>query len=1186
MRYLFSFLLILAECALAQDAGRLTGSVTDATGAVVPNAVVSVFLGGGKKAVLSSRTTQDGILNLMGIRPGAYDIGVEAPGFLKYTLRQVHVEPGRETVLPAIKLDVASVAQSVEVSAGAQTVQTSNAEISSTVTNAQIRRLPLLDRDPLSLILTQAGVSTNGRSDTVINGQRTSHANVTLDGINIQDNYIRDNALDYTPNLLLLDQVSEFTVSTSNTNASVGGGSAQVTFVTPSGTNEYHGALYWYNRNSVAAANEWFNNQASVDRPFLNQNQIGGSIGGPIKKDKLLFYTNYEAYRQRQQSPTNRTILTADARQGIFTYRDNTGTIQKVNVLTAAKVSADPAIQQLLAKIPGPDKINNFDVGDSSPGALLNTAGYRFNQRDNRTRDNYTARIDYLLSTRNTFATTYLWNRDNKDSGDADNSYAVIPTVKNTNHAHLLSSSWRWNPSASFTNELRGGFNIAPGDFNTSQQFGSSIIDGTVFSNPVNTFQSQGRNTNTYNFANNSAFIHGRHNVLFGYQMQLIHIQPVDAAGTVPTYIVGIGTGNQGLKRAQLPGIRSADLSNANDLLGTLAGYVQAYTETFNVKDRTSGYVAGAPNLRHFNLNDYSFYVQDNWKIASRLTLNLGLRYTVYNVVNERDSLELLPVIQGENAIGTLLSNSTLDFAGSSAGRPWYNKDKNNFAPNVGLAWDVFGNGRMAFRGGYSINYVNDQTLLAAEAITEINDGLSNSIEMDGLTGRVSTGLPAIEKPTFQVPRTFADNHAVDPTAAFGLIDPNLRTPYAQQWSFGIQQQIKGSILEVRYVGNHATKGFRAFDYNQVDIKSNGFLNDFLRAQNNGKLALAANGSFDPQYNAKIPGSQQLTVFPQLAKAGDLGNTTNQQLIQTGQAGQLAAQYTVDGNNKNVNFFPNPNALGADYFTNYSNSTYNALQVDLSRRMATGLQFQANYTYSKVLSDSAGTSQSRLEHFLDINNQKIERARADFDLTHSIKGNFAYDLPIGKGHRLNYHPLRHVLSGWTTSGIMTWQSGTPFSVLSGRGTLNRSSGGRSDTNTANTTLNKSQLDDLFQFRMTGDGPFFVNTSAIGNDGRAVAQDGTQVFNGQVFFNPDAGSIGSLQRRMFSGPWTFNLDAGLMKHTQITERQSIEFRAEATNVFNHPAFFFADQSINSVSFGRITDTYSAARRIQFGLHYRF
>ncbi|MEP6537041.1 MAG: TonB-dependent receptor [Bryobacteraceae bacterium] len=952
MRYFIAILLSGVSCLLAQDTGRLTGTVTDSTGAVVPGATVNIFLAGGARAVFASQTTQDGIVNISGIRSGDYDVTIESPGFVKYTLRQVHINPGRETVLPPIKLEVAFTTQSIDVSAAAQTVQTSNAEISTTVTNEQIRRLPLLDRDPMTLIATQAGVSSNGRSDTVINGQRASHANITMDGINIQDNYIRDNAADYSPNMLLLDQVGEFTVSTSNTNASVGGGSAQVTFTTPSGTNTLHGSAFWYNRNNIASANDWFDNASGVERPFLNQNQIGGSAGGPIKKDRLFFYTNYEAYRQRQQAPANRTILTADARQGILTY----GNGQKVNVLTLAKAGIDPAIQALLAQVPGPEKINNNQLGDG-----VNSAGYRFNQRANRTRDNYTVRGDYVRSTKNAFATTYLWNRDNLDSPDADTSYLTVPLVGNTNHSHLLSTSWRWNPSPSFTNELRGGFNLAPGYFDSSQKAPAYFVDQSflngnpLFDSPIDAFQRQGRDTNTYNIADGVSYIRGRHNFQFGFQMQHVAVQAVDASGSVPTYYLGIGSGNTGLTRSQIPGINTSDLAKANDLLAVLAGYVTSYTETFNVKDRSSGYVSGAPNLRHFSLNDYSFYGQDNWKIRERLTLTLGLRYTVYSPVNERDSLALLPVITGGNAINTLLSNSTLDFAGSSAGRPWYKTDKNNFAPNVGFAWDVFRNGRTALRGGYTVNFVNDQTLLAAETITEINDGLISSIEEDGLSGRLTGSLPSITTPAFQVPRTFSQNHADDPTAAFGLIDPNLRTPYVQQWSFGIQHEVKGAIVEIRYVGNHATKGYRAFDYNQVDIKSNGFLDDFKRAQQNVVLSKGKSGAFD----ASIPGSQVLTILPKLQGGGRLTNSTNLNYLETGQVGQMAAQYVQDGRNGTVNFFPNPNALGADYLTNYTNSTYNALQVEVSRRMSTGLQFQGNYTYSKVLSDSTGTSQTR-----------------------------------------------------------------------------------------------------------------------------------------------------------------------------------------------------------------------------------
>src|SRR5207245_2701924 len=245
---------------------------------------------------------------------------------------------------------------------------------------------------------------------------------------------------------------------------------------------------------------------------------------------------------------------------------------------------------------------------------------------------------------------------------------------------------------------------------------------------------------------------------------------------------------------------------------------------------------------------------------------------------------------------------------------------------------------------------------------------------------------------------------------------------------------------------------------------------------------------------------------------------------------------------------------------------------------------QANYTYSKVLSDTVGDGQFRFEPFLDLGNAQAERARTVNDLTHAIKANGAYDLPFGKGHRVDWRPLSRALSGWTVGSLMIRQSGGPFSILSARDTLNRS--GRSTNNTANTTLNKSQLDDLFQFRMTGAGPLYVASSAIGPDGRAVAADGAQPFAGQVFSNPAAGTIGALQRRMFSGPRDFNLDLMLSKTTQITERQKVELRMDAQNIFNHPTFWMgSDQNINSTQFGRITSTFYDRRLFQFSLYYR-
>src|SRR5262249_42947574 len=290
-------------------------------------------------------------------------------------------------------------------------------------------------------------------------------------------------------------------------------------------------------------------------------------------------------------------------------------------------------------------------------------------------------------------------------------------------------------PSGTLTNEVRGGFNLAPAVFATTENFdvpyllapgGATLTSNVnaIFSNPVNTFRAQGRDTNTYAISDSASYFKGKHSFQFGFQFQAIRTAPYNDAGITPTYILGIGTGNTGLLAAQLPGISNADLTTANNLLATLAGYVTTYTQTFNIKDRTSGFVKGQTNRRHFSLDHYGYYGQDSWRMSHKLTATLGLRYDYYPVVNERDGLVLLPQMTNNDFIGALLSNSTLDFAGSSIGRPFYGKDRNNFAPNVGLAYDVFGDGKTSLRAGYSISYVDDQTIAAVRNNVVTSGGL------------------------------------------------------------------------------------------------------------------------------------------------------------------------------------------------------------------------------------------------------------------------------------------------------------------------------------------------------------------------------------------------------------------------------------------------------------------------------
>jgi hypothetical protein len=1177
----------------AQIDGRISGSVVDASSAAVPSAQVDLFLPGGKKPLLSTRTSADGLYHLIGVRAGEFDLTVQAAGFQTVTLHNVTVDPARETSVPEIHLGVAVLTQTLEVTERAQGAATTNAEISQTISMEEIRNLPIFDRDPMGLIQTQPGVVSNGNSTTVINGLRTSYSDVTLDGINIQDNYIRDNALDYSPNKLLLGQVRQVTLITSNGNAALSGGATEEAFTTPSGSNHLHGEGFWYNRNNAFSANDWFNNQAGVGLPFLNQNQMGGNVGGALIKDKLFFYGSYEAVRTRAQAPAETAILTATARQGIFSYLDAGGTLRQVDLLRSRGISIDPVMQGLLDQVPGPQYINDKLVGDG-----LNFAGYRFNQRDNGTRDNVTGRIDYNLSTAHVLGGTYAWNRYNSDRPDAENDYSAIPKVYNPTHSNFLALSWRWTPTARLTNHLRAGFNLTYSYFLSSQKFGPSLLVGMLFSDPVNEFMPQGRTTNTYNVVDDAAFVHGNHFLQFGFFGQQVRTASYDEAGVIPVYGLAMGTGQPRatLQAANLPGgVSATDLADANALLATLGGYVDNYSQTFNVTSRTSGYVPNAAYLRHFRMNDYAVYLQDKWKIKPRLTVTLGLRWDLPSVVDEANGLELQPVLNG-TAEQTLLSNSTLDFVGGGTGRPWYHRDWRSLAPNIGLAWDPFGKGKTAVRAAYSIFYVNDQAVVSAENMVEANGGLQGFSSETGLANRVANGLPAVFQPVYQVPLKVSDNYATDgfvtnPFNVVGMVDPNLRRPYIQQYSIGIQQEFKGSVLEVRYLGHHGVREYRSFDYNQVNINAGGFLQDFLRAQNNGNLAYARTGTFNPAYSSVTPGSQPLTVFPLISGGGLLNDPSVRSLIQTGQVADLATLYQVQGYNgppgkELVPFFPQPYALGSDILTNFSQSSYNSLQVELRHRMGSGLSFEANYTFSKVLSDADGDVQSRIQHFLDIHNPGLERARANFDPTHMIKADGFYELPIGKDHRLHYGPLDRVIGGWVYGAMMTWQSGSPFSILSGYGTFNRSSNGRAYYNTANIAAGGAALKNVVGYRMTAKGPMIVAPSVLQANGSGVANLGEAPFAGEEFFNPGAGSLGVLQRRMFSGPWTFDIDMHLKKVIPITEGSRLEIHMDAFNALNHATFWAGDQNINSTSFGVMNGMFYLPRVLQFGAHLRF
>ncbi|HKW99065.1 MAG TPA: TonB-dependent receptor [Bryobacteraceae bacterium] len=1190
------FLLFSFSPLQAQNNGILTGSVVDPSGAAVPNASIQLLLPGGTSPVLRTQTGSDGSFSLAAVKPGVYQLVVDLPGFTKVTLANVAVDPGKENTMPPIKLQIASASQSVEVTEGVAAVQSTSNEVATTLTQEQVAKLPVLDRQVTNLFSTQAGVSSAGLSSTVIDGIRSQATNVTLDGINVQDNFIRLSGLDFLPNQLTIAQVSEFTISSSNAPSNYGIGATQITLTTPSGTNQLHGSGYYYNRNSAVASADWFANQNGTGKPFLNLNQIGGTVGGPVIKDKLFFYLAYEAYRRRQTALQNNTVLTASARTGVLTLTDGTG--RQANLLTATQNSIDPYMSKLLNTIPLP---NNGLLGDG-----LNTGGYQFNASNNETRDNAQGRGDYILSPKNVFFGTYVWNRQIVDRSDLDTFYTKTPPYFNDNYAKLLSAGWRWNPTANLTNELRGGFNLSPGIFDVSFPRPAFYLSGGAFDIPAqNAFANQGRYTDTYSLQDNANLVRGNHTLSFGYQQQNVRVRSFDNNGGIsPIYTLGFSANNpNGL--SAIPGLADAsanDVASANTLLATLAGIVSGYQQTFNVTSRTSGFVPFAPNTRRFQYDTYSGYVTDKWKVRRTLTLIAGLRYDYYTTLNERDSLFLTPEVVNNNYISTALSNATTDFAGNSVGRPYYHTPKKNFAPSAGFAWDVFGDGKTAVRGGYSLSYFNDDAIIAVQNYIGINAGLQNTVANGNVINQLTNNPPAVPTPTLKVPRTFLDNlNDTGPGNAGGIIDPGLRTPYVQQWSLGVQREIKSFVIDARYVGNHGLHEWRGIDFNQVQVAGTPYLTDFIKARNNLFLARKAGLGNDASYNPAVAGSVPLPFFDNnLPGGGFLSDPTVAGLIARGEAGQLGSIYQqvfVPGLNGGFSFFPSPYGLGMDALTSASYSTYHAAQIDVRRRLPNGQQLQINYTFSKSLSDAnADLNNNRFEPYLDVHNGRLDKSRAPFDLTHCLKANYVVPIPLGNGHRLGGNSLvNHVIGDWTFSGFFTYQGGSPFSILSRRGTLNR--GGSRATYNSVDLLSGANLSNAVGFFMTGNGPYFVNPSAIAANGRGVAPDGEAAFSGQVFANPDPGTYGLLQRRMFTGPNLFEWDAQLAKSIPLTERVRIDIQAAFFNLTNHPNFTVGQdgdsssnnyniENVNASNFGRIISTVTIPRLIQFGAYIRF
>jgi hypothetical protein len=1194
---------LLPSLALAQTPlGAVAGTVLDESGGVLPGATVTLT-NTGTGQVMTGVSSETGAFLFPQVPVGSYKVTVSLEGFKAAEFTEVNVAVGQQYSLTA-RLAIGAQTETITVTAGASLVSTTTPEVTSTVVQKQVLEIPLANRDVTNLINLQAGVvGVPTRANTVINGGRPTWTQVTLDGINIQDNFIRTNSLDFLPNRPTSDNVAEFSITTSVSGADAAGGATAVRMVTPSGSNRFSGSVFEFNRDNKFAANSFFNNASELPKPELSRHQFGGRIGGPIQRDKLFFFFTYEGQRQTQQPASTLTIpASQDFYDGVFRYVDLSGNVQSVNVMQLSGLAIDPVVRStILSRLPAPSNVNTFTDGDSEAGRILNTAGYRFLQDDLNERDSFTGRLDYAFSDAHRFDGVFSYFKEVDDRTDLD-GVSPRPLVYTSSDPKRLSLAWRWAGSSRLHNELRGGFNLAPVAFVSDWEFPDGVIYNTALGldNPVATFQSQGRYTDTYQMNNNMSYVRGNHQMQFGGSWQRNKVNPYNFAGQFPTVTFGFSSAAPAdlqLNSAQFPGgIAAADLTRANAMAAFLGGVVSQTAQTFRVRDKTSGYVPGIPSNEFYTLDNVAIFAQDNWRWKPNFTVRAGLKWEYYSPLREENDLGLLPIL-GSFQQAMLDPATTISFVNGE----FYNKDLNNFGPTAGFAWDLTRDGKTALRGGYSLTFVNEDTLTVARAASTANSGLSTGVTLSNQFAIASAGVPLPTTPEFKAERTLADQLALSTTAVLWGIDPDIKSPHVHQVSVGIQRELPWSMaIEARYVGTFGRDIWRGIDNNQIQL-SQAFMEDFARARTNGFLAQQAGLGFNPAFNANVPGSQPLTVLPGFG-GGLLTNATARTAMQQDEPARLADLYmtslTAAGRaSAREVFLQNPGIYSSNAIINGGFTDYNALQLELRRQFRNGFFAQVNYTLADTKTDSQGTGQNRFEAFMDNNRPALSHGRSVFHNTHVMNANTIYELPFGTGRRwLNGGGLTNVLlGGWQIGAIVNLQSGSPVTIFSGRGTFNRV--GRSDCgtlaicNTAVTTLSVDEIKDLIGVYKTANGNiYWIDPKVIDPaTGRAVGADtldNAPGFPGQVFFNPRAGEVGNLPVMAFDAPRIFNIDLALSKRTRLAGRYNLELKAEAFNLTNSVSFTNGDENINSTTFGRITGVAVGSRVIQLSARFDF
>ena len=877
---LFSLLLCTLLCvATSAQTGTsaVRGTVTDAQNNVVAGATVTLV----NPETNSSRTqttSADGNFVFELIPPGTYRVEVEAKGFKKGVLTDVRALIAKPTDL-TIPLEVGNVAESVTVSASSSEalINTQDASLGNNFVSKQIMQLPLEARNVNALLTLQPAATREG----YIAGSHADQANVTLDGVDINEaqtnqlggatgggagsNALIDSTASPDRNTVLrlnADSIQEFRVTTSNPNAAQGRSSgAQIALVTKDGTNEWHGSLFEAHRNTIFTANNFFNNRngrfvatdqevllgrAKVGdirnpRPKLIRNTFGGSVGGPIVKDKLFFFYSYEGRRDASERTVVQTVPLASLGRGEVRYLNPSGGITTVTAANLATIfpqlgGTNPVALAALAAAAAKYPANDFTVGDSQPGRLLNTAGFRFNASSPVKLNGHTAKFSWNATEKQRLFVRAITQYDLLGGAPA---FPDTPSEDTWSHPWGVVVGHTWTISNRFVNDFHYGITreafTSQGDSTDNAISFRFVFSPRFFDRTIN------RVTPVHNITDDFSWVGSNHIGQFGTNIRLIRnrrtsfANSFDTAITNPSFYASSGTPLSTAINAFSP-IGSGFSSAVQNASAAVIGRLTQYSARFVFDHDGKLLPSGSPTVREFATEEYDGYAQDSWKMRANLTLTYGLRYSISRPVYETNGFEVKPNIPLSDYFQQRLNAAahgtnfdaplTIDLSGPANGRsPMYRWDKNNFQPRVGIAWSpdfhtgflgkIFGaGGTSVIRGGFAItnDYYGNQLAVSFDlnnrlgflSNTTVAAGTFNTNTRPGplFTGynQAVRGLQGITIPTsltFPLQQPQDNARRIEQS-----LDENLVAPIHYNWSATFERKLPGGLaLQTSYIG-------------------------------------------------------------------------------------------------------------------------------------------------------------------------------------------------------------------------------------------------------------------------------------------------------------------------------------------------------------------------------------------------